>query len=217
MQRFGVNPRLHLDALALQVLALLSSTYIPWTEMSMRPSGVVTLLNDIVINNRKRIVECGGGVSTLYMARLLTSRGGHLFTIEEDRHWSEMLGAMLDEQGLHDQLSIIVAPMAPTELGLDKRLVFAKHARAPAARATDRVACGRRASGHGTSNPDGKVPGHALFRTQSVPRVHGGTRRHRPTGGAGCDPAMEQEHGRRFSRRFFRGGIAISTPDGLSV
>lgn len=184
----------------------------------MRPSGVVTLLNDIVINNRKRIVECGGGVSTLYMARLLTSRGGHLFTIEEDRHWSEMLGAMLDEQGLHDQVSIIVAPMAPTELGLDGNGWYSQSMLEPLLHGPPielLVVDGPQATERRTRMA--RYPAMPFFAPNLSPECTVVLDDIGRRGEQDVILRWEQEHGRRFSRRFFRGGIAISTPDGLSV
>jgi len=79
------------DILAMQYLAPLSKTYLPWTIASMRPSGLVKVLNDIVVNRRYCIVECGGGVSTYYIASLIKERGGHLYTIEHDKAWVSIL------------------------------------------------------------------------------------------------------------------------------
>src|SRR3954471_15653391 len=84
------------DMLAMQALAPLSCNYLPWSQASMRPSGLIAVLNDIVINNRTSIVECGGGVSTFYIARLLKRRGGHIFSIENDDAWAKLLQKSLD-------------------------------------------------------------------------------------------------------------------------
>ncbi len=40
----------------------------------MRPAGLVTVCNDIVLNERRRIVELGSGVSTVLLARLMHQR-----------------------------------------------------------------------------------------------------------------------------------------------
>src|SRR5438093_6942309 len=81
------------DAMALEVLAPLSLSYLPWSQAAMRPSGLVAVLNDIVINGRVRIVECGSGISTFYIARLLRElrslrRAGRIHTIEHDEPWA---------------------------------------------------------------------------------------------------------------------------------
>jgi hypothetical protein len=102
------------DLLAMQQLAPLAKTYLPWSVSAMRPSGLVKVLNDIVVHQRKSIVECGGGLSTYFIAQLLKERGGHLITIEHSAEWCEILRQFLDGQGLADVVQIVHAPLAPT-------------------------------------------------------------------------------------------------------
>ncbi|HEX2413504.1 MAG TPA: class I SAM-dependent methyltransferase [Solirubrobacteraceae bacterium] len=104
------------DAWAMQALAPLSSPYLPWTYFAMRPGALVTILNDIAINDRRRIVECGGGTSTLYIARLLRERDGHLHTVEENADWAESLARQLGAEGLADRVSVIHAPLGDVRL-----------------------------------------------------------------------------------------------------
>ncbi|WP_249067974.1 class I SAM-dependent methyltransferase [Argonema antarcticum] len=107
------------DILAMQYLAPLSKTYLPWTIASMRPSGLVKVLNDIVVNRRSCIVECGGGLSTYYIASLIKERGGHLYTIEHDRAWVSILKEFLATQNLDKFVSIICAPLAKSPLAIN--------------------------------------------------------------------------------------------------
>jgi predicted O-methyltransferase YrrM len=104
------------DAMAMQALASLTGSYLPWTYFSMRPSGVMAILNDIAVNRRTRMVECGGGVSTLYVARLLRERGGHLYTVEESAEWADRLRRQVDYEQLTEYVSVIHAPI--TEVGI---------------------------------------------------------------------------------------------------
>ena len=66
------------DDAAWFALAALSGPYLPWGSGAMRPAGLVAVCNDIVLNDRRRVVELGSGVSTVLLARLLTQavRGG---------------------------------------------------------------------------------------------------------------------------------------------
>ena len=80
----------------------------------MRPSGLLAVLNDIVINRRSRIVECGGGISTFYIARLLQQRGGRLYSVEHDADWARLLQDLLDAEGLGTHATVVHAPLAPT-------------------------------------------------------------------------------------------------------
>jgi len=107
------------DTLAMEFLSPLSKGYLPWTGSSIRPSALVTILNDIVINRRNCMVECGGGISTLYMARLLSTQGGHLYTIDHDERWAGLLSNMLQEEGLGSVVTVIHAPMEPNEYALE--------------------------------------------------------------------------------------------------
>ena len=77
----------------------------------MRPSGLVAVLNDIVINNRSRIVECGSGISTFYIGRLLQERGGHLYTVEHDADWADLLQRALAQEDLSEYVTVVYAPL----------------------------------------------------------------------------------------------------------
>ncbi|MDG4792764.1 class I SAM-dependent methyltransferase [Micromonospora sp. WMMD1082] len=101
------------DLLALQALAPLSSSYLPWTVSSMRPSGVRIILNEIVVHQRRRVVELGSGVSTFYVGRLLAQRGGSLCTVEHDERWADQLERDLAREGLDKVVTVVRAPLGP--------------------------------------------------------------------------------------------------------
>lgn len=107
------------EILATNFLAPLSTSYLPWSAFSMRPSGLVNVLNDIFINNRTMIVECGGGISTFYIARLLSSKGGHLYTIEHNKKWIDLFQDGLKKEGLAHLVTFIYAPLKETNLALE--------------------------------------------------------------------------------------------------
>src|ERR1043165_4923323 len=114
------------DMLAMQALGPLSLTYLPWSQAAMRPSGLVAVLNDIVINRRSHIVECGSGISTFYIARLLKERGGHLHTIEHDADWARILDQALQAEGWGAFASVVFAPLAESSCSLDGSFWYAK-------------------------------------------------------------------------------------------
>lgn len=99
------------DIMALQKLAPLSDRYRPWSTSAMRPCAVTTILNEVIINNHRCVVECGGGVSTLYLGQILKANGGHLFTIEHDCKWADYLQTELVRDGLDDCVTVIRAPL----------------------------------------------------------------------------------------------------------
>lgn len=59
-----------------------------------------------------------GGISTLYIARLLAERGGLLTTIEDDERWCDQLRQQLATEGLNETTRIVCAPLKPTRLSL---------------------------------------------------------------------------------------------------
>jgi hypothetical protein len=106
------------DIQAMHTLAPLSRSFTPWTPMALRPSGMVVLLNEIVIHDRWQVVELGGGVSTLFFARLMRERGrGHLVTVEHDELWARQLSKFIDQEGLAERVTIVHAPLAPCSSG----------------------------------------------------------------------------------------------------
>jgi Methyltransferase domain len=108
------------DSLAMQALAPLSKAYLPWSGYAMRPSGVVKVLNEMVINQRFEVVECGAGLTTFYIAGLIQQQGkGHLYTIEHDPEWIAVVQGLLIQGGLESYVTLIHAPLVGCELSLE--------------------------------------------------------------------------------------------------
>jgi predicted O-methyltransferase YrrM len=86
--------------------------YLPWTTGSMRPAALVAVCNEVVHGARTRIVECGSGVSTVMLARLLRERGaGGLTAIEHDLHWAALVEDQLRREGLDTIGRVLRAPL----------------------------------------------------------------------------------------------------------
>ena len=104
----------------MHALASLPGPYLPWGSGAMRPAGLVTVCNDIVLNERHRIVELGSGISTVLLARLLTQRpppGGFLMaTVEHDPLWARWVREQLDREGIGTDVTIVRAPLMPHPL-----------------------------------------------------------------------------------------------------
>src|SRR5260370_41763841 len=97
------------DEIAMHALAMLPGPYLPWSAGTMRPAGLVTVCNDIVLNDRRRIVELGSGISTVVLARLLTKRalpaGFLMSVVEPDFFWRQGVGERLDREGTATELT----------------------------------------------------------------------------------------------------------------
>ncbi len=80
-----------LESFSLQQLQRLSIGYVPWSSSAMSPSSVVSVVNDIILNKRRLVLELGTGISTLFVAKVLEDLGeGCLITIDHDKTWQKM-------------------------------------------------------------------------------------------------------------------------------
>jgi Methyltransferase domain len=108
------------DNLAMQALAPFSQTFLPWSTYAMRPSGVVKILNEMVIHQRFSVVECGAGLTTFFIASLMRQQDkGHLYSIEHDAEWIEVVRGLLVAGGLESYVTLVHAPLVACELSLE--------------------------------------------------------------------------------------------------
>jgi 16S rRNA G966 N2-methylase RsmD len=93
-------------------------TYLPYSKSSLSYSSVSYLLNDVVINNRNKIIEFGGGISTIYLAKLAkTSKNSlKITTIDHDEKWIDILTNILKEEDLLEYVNIIHCPLEKSNL-----------------------------------------------------------------------------------------------------
>lgn len=88
---FADSTRRQHDQLALSMLAPLIDDYLPWTGSAMRPAGVRLCLNEIVIHDRRIVLELGTGLSTVLLARVLAGRGGRVLSVDHDSEWQQIV------------------------------------------------------------------------------------------------------------------------------
>jgi hypothetical protein len=115
MTGFTDNPQHAEDLHAWQVLRPLvdAGGYLPWSTGAMRTAGLVMVCNEIVYANRTRIVECGSGVSTVVLARVLRDRGdgGSVVALEHDADWAERVVDLLRREALEPFARVVHAPL----------------------------------------------------------------------------------------------------------
>jgi predicted O-methyltransferase YrrM len=113
---FTDDPRHADDLHAWQILRPLldGGHYLPWTTGSMLPAALVAVCNEIVHGRRTTIVECGSGVSTVVLARLLRQRGigGTVVALEHDPDWARLVSELLANEQLSAFARVIHAPLA---------------------------------------------------------------------------------------------------------
>lgn len=86
--------------------------YLPFSSGAMRASGLVHLCNLVVHRAPAQVVECGAGVSTIVLARLLAERGtGGLTVLEHDPAWAERVAEFLAREELSGVARVVLAPL----------------------------------------------------------------------------------------------------------
>ncbi len=109
------------DIYALGVLQpLLQEGYLPYTMSAMRPVCLATILNDIIINQRKQILEFGSGISTLLIGRLARKNNLTLrvTSIEHDANWAQVLETIILTEQLESFIEIVHAPLQPSSFAI---------------------------------------------------------------------------------------------------
>ncbi len=82
-------------------------------DWSLAPEALELVLEQVAAG-RNRIVECGSGLSTVIIARLLRERGGGtLHSLEHDPGWVETTRRRIASEGLGRFAEVIEAPLEP--------------------------------------------------------------------------------------------------------
>jgi predicted O-methyltransferase YrrM len=114
------------DGAARVALGALRGPYLPWGSGAMRPAGLVMVCNDIVLGDRRRVVELGSGLSTVLLARLLAQRGGAfaLVAVEHDAGWARWVREQLEREGIGEHVTVIDAPLTARAVAPDGLLWY---------------------------------------------------------------------------------------------
>ena len=99
-----------------------------WSEGAMTPEGLAAVCAEVTERDRRRIVECGSGFSTLVLARLLRTRGGRLVSLEHDPTWATRVHSNLAAAGLTEIAQVALAPLEPHPLARDGLQWYAQRA-----------------------------------------------------------------------------------------
>ncbi|NWG29105.1 MAG: hypothetical protein HXY48_11305 [Ignavibacteriaceae bacterium] len=92
--------------------------YFPITSSSLRFHTLAVILNDIIINERKSIIEFGSGISTLAIANLSKiNRLNYTFvSVEDNIGWFNSMKSYLSTYGLEKFVNLVYAPLEKTNL-----------------------------------------------------------------------------------------------------
>lgn len=92
---------------------LAAGPYLPWSEGALRPAALVKIANEIVLGNRRSVVELGSGLSTIVIARLLRDYGGVLTSVEHEPSWAQFVGSQIEREGLGDHARVLETTLKP--------------------------------------------------------------------------------------------------------
>jgi hypothetical protein len=89
---------------------------LPWSEWALTRDALRFVLD--VLDRRPGIaLECGSGVSTIAIARLLAERGeGSLYSLEHDPEWATLIRSRLADEGIGERATVLDAPLEPHPL-----------------------------------------------------------------------------------------------------
>jgi hypothetical protein len=95
--------------------------FVPFTGASLRPFCLLHIINDIVINKRKNIIEFGAGISTIVIGRLIRKNklNVKLLSIEHNAGWAKLLEELLKSEGLENCIKVVHAPLKECNLAMD--------------------------------------------------------------------------------------------------
>lgn len=116
-QKDVLSKELLRDIYAYQQLSpiLSRSSYLPFSTASLSSSSIAILLNDILINNRKCILEFGSGITTYLLAKLCSINnleGVEIISVEENNDWIEVVKELLRKDGiLTENIHFVDAPL----------------------------------------------------------------------------------------------------------
>lgn len=111
------------DILAFSFIQPLIGSFplLPFNSSSLRPFCLAYILNEILINKRKKILEFGSGLSTILIARLIKKNNLDLefYSFEHDGAWADYIDENLSKEGLTSCVKLIKAPLkaVSTDLG----------------------------------------------------------------------------------------------------
>lgn len=96
--------------------------YLPFNGGALRPICIAYILNEIIINQRKKILEFGAGLSTILMARLIKRNNldVKIVTVEHNKEWVSIIEGYLKNEDLLPHVSIIQADLKEMETPLGK-------------------------------------------------------------------------------------------------
>lgn len=87
--------------------------YLPYTNSSIALHSLACMVNDLLLNNRKSILEFGCGISTIIMARAINRNNiqAKITSVEESADWIQVIKTFLQKEDMQGYVNFIHAPL----------------------------------------------------------------------------------------------------------
>lgn len=100
---------------SLHFLPSLGLPFVPQTSFALCASAIRIILNDIVLHQRRCVVELGSGISTLFLSKVLHDRPGSLLiSVDHDANWLACIASQLKRIGTASAVRLVHAPLEPS-------------------------------------------------------------------------------------------------------
>jgi len=100
--------------------------YFAITNSSLRFHTLAVIINDILINKRRQIIEFGSGISTLAIANLIRKNNleCRFISVEDNEEWFQYIKSFLSNSDLQKYVNIVYAPLKKNSLALENNLWY---------------------------------------------------------------------------------------------
>jgi hypothetical protein len=94
--------------------------FVPVSGSAMSFESILTICNDILVNERKAVIEFGSGISTLVIASLIRRKGltCRFVSVDGNAAWQSIISRCLHDAGTATGVELIHAPVVPHRLAI---------------------------------------------------------------------------------------------------
>jgi predicted O-methyltransferase YrrM len=88
-------------------------TVLPFNPFSLNPNTILHLVNEIIINERKNVLEFGCGISTLVLAKYiqLNELPVSIVSVDDNKDWIDLIREQLKKHNCESSVTLVHAPI----------------------------------------------------------------------------------------------------------